>query len=200
VRTQHGVTASAGQRRGDVEIRNYLRNQAGSRNLVFDLSLAHDRFGSSSHVQQNGCLSHPQDLDAQLRIAVQRKIAAYQQQYTDNQNISFLPAIVSTSTRMHGEFLRLLFLQAHRETEVHFTAVGMSSQNINTETLRFKRDAFYNGLKSKVGRAVAKAAALRVNLNVQGCSIVAPPMHVPSRTPLLLPLRLSHNLPTPCVS
>ena len=48
VRTQHGVTASAGQRRGDVEIRNYLRDQAGSRSLVFDLSIAHDRFGSSS--------------------------------------------------------------------------------------------------------------------------------------------------------
>ena len=58
VRTQHGVAASAGQRRGDVEIRNYLRDQAGSRSLVFDLSIAHDRFGSSSsHVQQNGCLS-----------------------------------------------------------------------------------------------------------------------------------------------
>ncbi len=88
------MSASAGQRRGDVEIRNYLRDQAGSRSLVFDLSIAHDRFGSSSHVQQNGCLSHPQDLNAPLRIAAQRKIAAYQQQYADNQNISFLPAIV----------------------------------------------------------------------------------------------------------
>ena len=50
-------------------------------------------------------LSHPQDLDAPLRIAAQRcqrivadrqlsKIAAYQQQYADNQNISFRPAIV----------------------------------------------------------------------------------------------------------
>jgi len=29
----------------------------------------------------------------------------------------------------------------------------MSSQQINTETLRFKRAAFYNGLKSKVGLA-----------------------------------------------
>ena len=57
------------------------------------------------------------------------KIAAYQQQYADNQNISFLPAIVSTSTRMHGELLRLLFyrptgrlrhtslpLECHRKT------------------------------------------------------------------------------------
>ncbi len=50
----------------------------------------------------------------------------------NNQNISFLPAIVSTSTRMHGEFLRLLFLQAHRETEA----------------------AFYQNLKSKVGLAL----------------------------------------------
>jgi len=124
------------------------------------------------------------------------KIAAYQQQYADNQNISFLPAIVSTCTRMHGEFLRLLFLQAHRKTEAHFTAAGMSSQTNNSEALRFKRAAFYIGLKSKVGLAAAKAAALRVNLNVQGCGIVAPPMHAPSRTPLLLPLLLSHNLPT----
>jgi hypothetical protein len=174
--------ASAGQRRGDVEIRNYLRSQAGSRSLVFDLSIAHGRFGSSSHVQQNGCLSHSQDLDAPLHIAAQRKIAAYQQQYADNENISFLPAIVSTSTRMHGEFLRLLFLQAHRETEAHFTAAGMSSQTNNGEALWFKRAAFYNGLISKVGLAAAKAAALRVNLNVQGCGIVAPPMHAPSRT------------------
>ena len=96
MRTQHGVTASAGQRRGDVEVRNYLRDQAGSRSLVFDLSIAHDRFGSSSHVQQNGCLSHPQDLDAPLHISAKCKIAAYQQQYADNQNISFLPAIVTS--------------------------------------------------------------------------------------------------------
>ena len=42
VRTQHGVTASAGQRRGDVEIRNYLRDSAGPLSLVFDLSIAHN--------------------------------------------------------------------------------------------------------------------------------------------------------------
>jgi hypothetical protein len=56
VRTHHGVTASAGQRRGDVEVRSYLRDQAGSRTLVSDLSITHDRFGSNSRVQQNGSL------------------------------------------------------------------------------------------------------------------------------------------------
>jgi hypothetical protein len=100
---------------------------------------------------------------------------------------------------MHGEFLRLLFLQAHRETEAHFKAAGMSLQTNNSEALRFKRAAFYNGLKSKVGLAAAKAAVLRINLNVQGCGIVATPMHAPSRTPLLLPLLLSHNLLIPRV-
>jgi hypothetical protein len=40
VRTQHGVTASAGQRHGDVEIRSYLQDAAGRRSLlVFDLSM-----------------------------------------------------------------------------------------------------------------------------------------------------------------
>ena len=126
---------------------------------VFDLSITHHRFGSSSHVQQNGLLSHPQDLDAPLRLDAQRKINGYRQQYADNQNISFLPAIMSTSTRMHGEFLRLLFLQAHRETEAHFTDAGMSLQRNQSDSFRFKRTTFYRSLRSKVGLAAAKAAA-----------------------------------------
>ena len=138
--------------------------------LVFDLSMTHDMFGSSSHVQPNGLLSHPQDLDAPLRLAAQRKINSFRQQYADNQNISFLPAIVSTSTRMHSEFLRLLFLQAHRETEAHFTAAGMSSQRNHSDSFRFKRAAFYKSLKSKVGLAAAKAAALSIKLNVKNLS------------------------------
>jgi hypothetical protein len=190
VRTQHGVTASAGQRRGDVEIRNYLRDQAGSRSLVLHLSI-------SSHPLQNGRLTSPQDIDAPLHTAAQRKINSCRQQYAHNQNISFLPAIVSTSTRMHGEFLRLLFLQAHRETEAHFTATGMRSQRNQSDSFRFRRAAFYRSLKSKVGLVAAKAAALRINLNVEDCGIVAAPVHAPSRAPLLLPLLLSHNLPLP---
>jgi len=87
-------------------------------------------------------------------------------------------------------------ITAHRETEAHFTAAGMSSQTNNSEALRFKRAAFYQGLQSKVGLAAAKAAALRINLNAQGCVIVATPMHAPSRTPLLLP-PFFHTSPYP---
>ena len=195
---RHGQRRSTAWRCGGEELPEGS-SWGSNRSLVFDLSIAHDRFGSSSHVQQNGSLSHPQDLDGPMRVAAQRKTNAYKQTYTDNQNISILPAIMSTSNRMHGEFLRLLFLQAHRETEAHFTAAGMPSQRNQSESFRFKRAAFYQGLNSKVGLAAAKAAALRINLNVQGCSIVAAPMHAPSRTSLLLPLLLSHNLPLPRV-
>ncbi len=115
------------------------------RSLVFDLSIAHERYGSSSHPLQDGHLAHPQDIDAPLHIAAQRKINSYRQQYVDNQNISFLPAILSTSTRMQGEFLRHLFLQAHRETEAHFTATEVLSQRKQSDAFRFKRAAFYQG-------------------------------------------------------
>jgi hypothetical protein len=50
--------------------------------------MTHDRCGSSSHVQQNDLLSHPQDLDAPLCLAAQRKNNGYRQQYADNQDIS----------------------------------------------------------------------------------------------------------------
>jgi hypothetical protein len=52
-----------------VEIRNYLQDAAGRRSLVFDLSMTHDRFGSSSHVQQKGLLSHAMRLCVLLRSA-----------------------------------------------------------------------------------------------------------------------------------
>jgi hypothetical protein len=83
-----------------VEVRNYLRDAAGSRSLVFDFSITHERIGISCHVQQNGSLSHTQDLDASLRIAAQRKLTRYRQQYDDNQNISFFPTI--TRGILHG--------------------------------------------------------------------------------------------------
>jgi hypothetical protein len=116
---------------------------------------------------QNGRLTHPTDFDETLHIAAQRKINSYRQQYADDQNISFLLAITSTSTRMHGEFLRLLFLQAHRETEAHFIATGMPSQRNQSDSFRFKRAAFYQSRKGKVGLAAANAAALRINLNIE---------------------------------
>ena len=62
---------------------------------------------------------------------------------------------------MHGEFWRVFFLQAHRETEAHFTATGMFSQRNKSDSFRYERAAFYQSLESKVALAAAKATALQ---------------------------------------
>jgi hypothetical protein len=67
----------------------------------------------------------------------------------------------------------------------------LSSQNYQTDAFRFKREAFLQSLKSKIGLAASKAAALTINLNIQGCGIVSALVHAPSCAPLLLPLLLS---------
>jgi hypothetical protein len=41
---------------------------------------------------------------------------------------------------------------------------GMPSQRNQSDSFRFKRAAFYQSLKSKVGLAAAKAGELRINL------------------------------------
>ncbi len=39
-----------------------------------------------------------------------------------------MPAIASTSGRLHSEFVRLLFLQTHRETDRFFAASGVGEK------------------------------------------------------------------------
>jgi hypothetical protein len=93
---------------------------------------------------------------------------------------------MTTSSRMHDEFLHLFFLQAHRETTAHFHATGLSSeQNRSDNAFWFKCAAFYMGLKSKVRLVEAKSLALRINLNIQGCSVVS--RHLPCMFPLTVP-------------
>ena len=52
-----------------MELHSYLQDVLGCRSLVFDLSMTHDRFGSSSHVKQKGLLSTSMCLCVLLRSA-----------------------------------------------------------------------------------------------------------------------------------
>jgi hypothetical protein len=116
VKTQH-VTKSRGRHCGDIELSAYLANAAGPVPLVLDLCIAHDRFGSSSDLTLNGHLHYPNDIDRSLNEAAADKIRKYRADYNYNppNATSFMPAIAST--RLHSEFVRLVFLQAHRETD-----------------------------------------------------------------------------------
>jgi hypothetical protein len=79
-----------------------------------------------------------------------------------------MPAIASTSGRLHSEFVRLLFLQAHRETDRFFAASGVQLAQSTSGLFHFLCAAFAQQLKSRFGLALAKAAALRITLNLDG--------------------------------
>ena len=81
-----------------------------------------------------------------------------------------MPSIASTSGRLHSAFVRLLFLQAHRETDRFFAASGVQSAQ-STSVFHFHRADFLQQIKSKVGLALAKAAPLRVVLNLDGARV-----------------------------
>ena len=112
VKTQQ-VVKSRGQHCGDFELAGYLANAAGPVPLVLDLRIAHDRFGSSSDPSLNGNLHYPNDIDRSINEAAADKIRKYRADYNNNppNTVSFMPAIASTSGRLHSEFVRLLFFK-----------------------------------------------------------------------------------------
>ena len=105
----------------------------------------------------------------------------------------------STSGRLHSEFVRLLFLQAHRETDRFFAASGVQSAHSTSEYFHYRRAAFLSGLKSKVGLTLGNAAALRIVLNLDGAPIASKshthPSH--SQTSRLLTSSLYLGVPVP---
>jgi hypothetical protein len=85
-----------------------------------------------------------------------------------------MPVIASTSGRLHSEFVRLLFLQTHRETDRFFAASGVQLAQTNPGgQFHFSRAAFLQQFKNKAGLTLSKAAALRINLNLDGAPIAS---------------------------
>ena len=103
--------------------------------LVLDLRITHERVGRSSDLSLNGHLRYPNDNDRSLNEAAADKSLKYRADYNNNPPIStaFMPAIASTSGRLHSEFIRLLFLQDHRETDRFLQLQEFSLCNIPVE-------------------------------------------------------------------
>ncbi len=126
VKTQQ-VARSRGQECEDIELAGYLANVAGPVPLVLDLRIDHESFASISDPNLNGHLHYPNDIDRSLNEAAADKIKKYRAHYNNNPPtvIFFMPTIASTSGSLHSEFVRLLFLQAHRETDRFFAVSGV---------------------------------------------------------------------------
>jgi hypothetical protein len=83
-----------------------------------------------------------------------------------------MTTIASTSDRLHCEFVRILFLQTHRETEFFFPVSGVQfAQTHPGDQFTFRRTAFLTQLQSEVGLALVKAVVLRVNINLDGTPV-----------------------------
>jgi len=78
-----------------------------------------------------------------------------------------MPAVASTSGLLHCELVRILFLETHLETRF-LTVSGVHLAQTNHDMFRFHYTVFYSQLKSKVDNILAKAAALRINLKIDG--------------------------------
>jgi hypothetical protein len=111
-----------------------------------------------------------------------------------------MPAIASSSGRLHSEFVRILFLQVHRETDRFFAASGvLLAQTHPGGQFTFLRAAFLTQLQRKVGLALAEATTLRININLDVAPITSKshthPSH--SQTSRLLTSSSSLGVPVP---
>jgi hypothetical protein len=117
VKTQQ-VVKNRGHHCGDIELVGYLANATDPVSLVLDLRVALNRVDSSADPALNGHLRYPNNLD---------QSRTYRADYNFNppRGVDFMPAIPSTSGRLHSEFIRILFLQALRETDRFFAVSGV---------------------------------------------------------------------------
>jgi len=77
--------------------------------LLVDVNLRHNFIGAGQIGQHEGQLRNPDHPGHILESAATDKIRNYRDAYRRNRHVVFLPALISTSGRIHGELLRLIF-------------------------------------------------------------------------------------------
>ena len=75
---------------------------------------------------------------------------------------AFLPCVLSTSGRLHGEFLRLLYIIAHRRTTRWFQR--HSNDEPSEDAFKFRRGQYFWHTRAAIGQAAARAVAQRVHV------------------------------------
>ena len=91
-------------------------------------------YAEASKTTLSGNLHYPNDVDRSLNETVTDKIRKYRADYNNNppNTISFMTDISSTSGRLHSEFVKLLFLQTHRETDRYLEVSGVQFVQSNS--------------------------------------------------------------------
>jgi hypothetical protein len=59
-----------------------------------------------------------------LEAAIKEKLNHYHHDYNER-NFLFLPAVMTASGRISGDFLRLIYILSHRQADKYFTRMGI---------------------------------------------------------------------------
>ena len=94
----------------------------------------------------------------------------------------FIPLTVDTTGRMYDEFIRLLFLHAHREASSLANELPEES-----DQFRFLRASCFANLKGEVGLIMTKTSAMWISI----------PLDLSSRPFVPLPCFIRSRRPTP---
>ena len=148
--------------RGDLVVKD--AQLGGFRDLVVDVVCTHE-FGSShlADVSLNGQL-RDHDPNRLLENEARKKVERYRDGYANRNGTTyaFLPCAMTSSGRIHGEFLRLLYILAHRRTTKYFASLGDDEPGVDAFTWR--RSQFFWQHRAAIGLANAVAVARRAHL------------------------------------
>jgi len=166
------TTAADSNKQGDVQAMEF--SIPGYNDLVWDVSLVSDRIGSSTQHGLNGKLKLSDYLDARACS----KIGKFRRDYAAK-NIAFAPAILSVASKIHPEFLRLLWVLADMQTVKYFNLVG-EEEDIGNERFKWSQASTFSYNRNAMILAVAYASAICTLLSIHG---TAHPMSAASVRP-----------------
>ena len=119
--------------------------------------MTHDRYGRTTQCT-NSSTGAPHS-DGVFNNETRIKIRHYRQIYTDRTDpIDFLSVSVSTSGHVYDDFVRLFFLDEHRETLVFWPVNYLRKQ------FRFFRTVRLVNLQGSVGLILSKDSVVRVTM------------------------------------
>ena len=154
--------------------------------------MTHIRFGRS-HLHPMVQLTNTRradgdpDPDGAIKEVTRIKTRHYRNVYLNHPDpIVFIPLPADTTGHLYDEFIRLLFLHAHRETSALVNELPEES-----DQFRFLRSSCVTNLKGTVGLIMANASAVRISipLDLSSWSFIPFPRFIHScrPTPLLTP-------------
>jgi hypothetical protein len=140
--------------------------------------LTHPHYGRSL-LNLNGQLTNTRRSDGDpepegcIKTVARKKIIHNRQLYIDRPDpIAFMPVAVDTSGCIYDDFLRLLFLHAHREASALANDIPEESGHS-----RFLRAACLANIKGSVGLILTKPSDMRISipLDLSSRPFISPP-------------------------